>query len=142
MAAFDLEAMLTKVQTIVTGIAGVQQVYVGVPESIGVRVAAYITLGPATPDPKTTGVQYRVEPQVMVTFAYRVAGAEAGAEVKLAQLVKAFTLALLADRTMGGVTSDLHIDTAGAGLPRYTAVAGSEFREWPMTIIGSQQFVT
>lgn len=141
MAAFNAKAMLNAVAGIVTGLTGLQQVYIGVPEAIESRVSAYITIGDLTPAPKANQLAYR-DPQVVVTLVYRVAGAEQTAELLICDLVDELTAAVYADRTLGGSSQSATMDMSMNTTPAYMAVAGSEFRRFMVVITGLQTSTT
>jgi hypothetical protein len=136
-APFHAGAMLQYVATLVGGLAGMQATYIGVPESISSRVSAYVTLGDLTPRPFATQVAQR-EPQVMVTFAYRVAGAEQSAELTIADMVDELTAAIYADRSLGGTSQNAVLSMSMNSNPAYMAVAGAEFRAYYVLITGLQ----
>lgn len=141
MAPFAAGAMLQQVATLVAGLAGVQHVYIGVPEAIDSRVSAYVTLGDLTPQPKANQLAYR-NPEVMVTFAYRVAGAEQTAELLICDLVDELTAAIYADRTLAGTSQSAEMTMSLNNQPQYMAVAGSEFRRYMVVITGLQTATT
>ena len=135
--AFNTKGVLTQLETIVSGLAGVQATYIGVPQSLGNAVCAYITLGGQRPFDKAGGLRQR-EMQYRVVFAYRVAGDVATAEETIADLLDALETALYADRTLGGTVESLEADFSAASEPRYVATAGMEFREYPVAVIVKQ----
>lgn len=137
MAAFNFAAMLQQVATIVSGLTGLQQEYIGAPEAIDARVAAYVTLGDATPRPRANQVAIR-EPEIMVTFVYRVAGSEQTAELLIASLVDELSAAIFADRTLAGTSDDAVMDMTMNRQPAYMAIAGAEFRRYIVVITGKQ----
>jgi len=141
MASFAAKAMLQAVNGLVAGLAGLQQTYIGVPEAIDSRVSAYVTIGNLTPMPKANQLAYR-DPQVVVTFAYRVAGAEQTAELLICDLVDELTAAVYADRTLGGSSQSATMDMTANTTPAYMAVAGSEFRRFVVIITGLQTSTT
>jgi hypothetical protein len=136
--SFNAKAPLAALVTLVTGLAGVQSVAKGVPESLGHQVCAYVTLGGQRPFDKASGLRER-ELRYRVTFAYRVAGSEGAAEDKLADVVDALEVALYADRTLGGTVRSLEADFSAADDPRYTMVSGQEYREYPVVVTVKQQ---
>jgi hypothetical protein len=136
-APFHAGAMLQAVATMVAGLAGLQQNYIGVPEALDAQVTAYVTLGDFTPRPQATQVARR-EAHIMVTFAYRVAGAEQTAEFMIADLVDELTAAVYADRSLGGTSQTAEMDMSMNMSPAYMAVAGSEFRRYVVLIKGLQ----
>lgn len=137
MAPFAAGAMLQYVATLVTNLTGIQQVFIGVPESIGARVSAYATLGDLTPRRKANQLAYR-DPRVLVTFAYRVQGAEQTAELAIGNLVDELTAAIYADESLGGTSQAAEMDMSMNDQPAYMAVAGTEFRRYLVLITGRQ----
>ena len=135
--AFNTKAVLTKLQTIVNGLSGVQATYIGVPQSIGERVCAYITLGGQRTVDKAAGLRQR-EMQYRIVLVYRVGGDVESAEETIADLLDALEAALYADRTLGGTVESLEADFSAASDPRYVATAGLEFREYPIVVIVKQ----
>lgn len=129
--------MVQYIATLVGSLSGVQQVYIGAPESIGARVSAYVTLGDLTPQPKANQVASR-NPQAMVTFVYKVAGAEQTAELIICDLVDALTTAVYADRTLGGTSQSAEMDMGLNNQPAYMATASGEFRRYVVLITGLQ----
>jgi hypothetical protein len=136
-APFNAKAMLQYVATLVGTLPGLQQVYIGVPESIESKVSAYVTIGDLTPRPFATQVAQR-DPDVMVTFAYRVVGAEQTAELLICDLVDALTAAIYADRSLGGTSQNATLSMVANREPRYMAVAGAEFRSYVAVVSGLQ----
>jgi hypothetical protein len=96
--AWNTAAQLTSLHSLVAGLAGVQSVKDGVPESLANQVCAYITLGGQRVFDKAGGLA-SADCNYRVTFGYRVAGAEASAEATLAAVIDAFKTAFLAART-------------------------------------------
>lgn len=129
--------MLQYIQTLVAGLSGLQQTYVGAPESIAARVSAFVTIGDLTPYPKANQLAQR-NPEVMVTFVYRVAGAEQTAELIVCSLVDELTTAVYADRTLGGTSQTAELNMGINREPAYMAIAGSEFRRYVVLITGQQ----
>lgn len=135
--AFNTKTVLAKLETIVRGLSGVQATYIGVPQSIGERVCAYITLGGQRPFDKAAGLRQR-EMQYRVVFSYRVGGDAQSAEESIADLLDALEAALYTDRALGGTVESLEADFSMASDPRYVATAGMEFREYPVVITVKQ----
>lgn len=135
--AFDSKAPLNRLITVLTSLPGIQAVYKGVPESIGNKVCAYVTLGGQRSFDKSSGLRQR-EMRYRITLAYRVAGAEADAEDKVAELLDALESALYADRTLNGTVESLEADFSMADEPRYAPVAGVEYREYPIVVTVKQ----
>ena len=131
--AFNCKAPLQALKTLVEGLAGMQDVLEGVPQSLAYRVSAYITVGGQQPKDSAGGLRSRWA-SYRVTFAYRVGGAETTAEEAIADLLDALEAALYADRTLSGTVESLEADWSAADEPRYVPVAGSEFREYPVMV--------
>lgn len=136
--AFDLAGPLNRIVAILTGLTGMQAVSVGVPESLGTRVSAYVTLGGLRVADKATQLLQR-EQRYYVAFAYRVAGAEATAEADLMAMVDAFIAAIYADRTLAGTARGVTVDAGLADQPEYRTLAGQEFRVYPIVVGCTQQ---
>lgn len=136
--AFNLAGPLNRIVAILTGLSGMQTVYTGVPESIGTRVSAYVTLGGMRVADKATQLLQR-EQRYFVAFAYRVSGAEATAEADLMTMVDAFIAAIYADRTLNGTAKGVTIDAGLADQPEYRVLAGQEFRVYPIVVGCTQQ---
>ncbi|MBA2388666.1 MAG: hypothetical protein H0V67_00265 [Geodermatophilaceae bacterium] len=140
--AVDLASPLSRIVTVLTGIAGIQQVYTGVPESPTNRVSAYVTIGRIRLGDAAVGGLARHDVEYAVTFVYRVAGAEATAETTLAAVVPAFITAMLAERRTrlnGTVVSMGLPDFSLAAEADYIVVAGQEYRRLPCLIPVVQQ---
>ncbi len=130
----DPTAAIARLVTVLDGLSGMQSVFTGAPESLDSRVNAYVTLDRwLAPDKATSGLlQHEID--VLVTFGYRVAGAEATAETTLAGLVGAFVTAMLTERVsrLNGTVSSVSLpDFSRATEPQYAVVAGTEFRLYP-----------
>jgi len=135
--AFDAVTVLTKLKNLVGGLSGIQAVYIGVPQAIGERVCAFITLGSQRTFDRVAGLRQR-ELQYRIVFAYRVGGDASSAEGAIAGLLDALETSLYADRTLGGIVESLGADFSAAGDPRYVATAGLEFREYPVVVTVKQ----
>jgi hypothetical protein len=138
----NMAAPLARITTVLLAVPGLQAVYTGVPESLPVRVSAYVTLGRIQLADKVAGgvASYTVE--YPVTFAHRVAGAEPTAETTLAAAVSAFVTAMLAERrtNLAGTVTSLGLpDFSLAAEAEYMQVAGQEFRRLPCVIPTVQQ---
>ena len=136
----NTQVPLDRLITVLQALAGMQQVYRGVPESIGSRVSAYVALAGQRLVDKTGGLVQR-EARYFVGFAYRVGGAEANAENTLAALVDAFITAMLAERrsNLGGTVDSVSLDLSLSDAPEYQPVAGQEFRVFPVLVLTTQQ---
>ena len=137
--ALDTGAPLLRLVAVLQGLPGLQTVYVGVPESIGPQVAAYVALAGQTANNQTNDFARR-EARYFVSFCYAVAGSEATAETTIAGLIDAFQTALLAERTSGmNAGSGPIVDSVGwdfslGDRPDYQPIAGQEFRVWPCLV--------
>lgn len=136
-APFAAKAMLQYVAGLVAGLSGIQQASIGVPEALDSRVSSFVTIGDLTPVSQPTQ-QARREPQVLVTFAYRVGGDESAAELLICDLVDELTAAVYADRSLGGTSQSALLDMRMNAQPTYMSVAGSEFRRYAVLITGLQ----
>lgn len=135
--AFNAQAVADAIKTKLLALSGMGSVQIGVPESVGPRVSAYITMGSMPSVRKTTEVVRR-EARYFVNMAYRVDGAETTAETTLMGLADAFLSALYADLTLGGTCKSIEIDTGLADTPDYQLRAGKEYREYPFIITAAQ----
>lgn len=121
----------------VDAIPNLTKVYRGVPASIDMGSVAYVALlGQAVPE-RAQGVLRR-RARYMVTFAYKVAGAEDVAEARLAGHADALIVAYYADRTLGGTCDSSEIDLSIPDAPDYRALAGQEYRMFPIVITAIQ----
>ncbi len=136
--ALNLAGPLGKITDLLEGLSGIQAVYRGVPENIGSRVSAYVTLGGQTVDEMAFGV-HRRRASYFIAFVYRIQGAEADAENALCSLLDAFIAAVLADPTLGGTVWDSTLDLSLASDPRYQLIAGQEFRLYPLLLTVEQE---
>lgn len=136
--AWDSQAVLSAVEAILTGIAGVGQVYKGVPESIGKRAVAVVTIGGQRIDYDAMHILAR-EVGVYVEFAYRVAETDqAAAEDTIAGWLDAFLTAVYADQTLGGACEWCDLDFSLMNDPTYRPTAGQEFRLAPVMLWARQ----
>jgi hypothetical protein len=135
--AGPLSALATLLGTLTT--AGLQEVFVGVPESFGRQVSSYVTLGEQVIINKTTGGGMQRRMAYRVVIGYMVDGAEATAEATVAAILDAFLDAIFDDRTLGGTLEQIEVDASEAAQPRYVGVAGSIAREYPIRITGVQR---
>lgn len=138
--AYSLTAPANRLLAIAQGLSGIGGAQIGVPESIGQRVYAFITAGGAVTGRKAAGVMYR-DQRYRVVFVYRLDGAEATAEATLMALVDAFLAALHADLTLAATCEGIEIDAGLADAPEYQIRAGKEFREWPL-VVTARQYAT
>ena len=135
---FNTAAPLAQLVTILDGIAAIQQVYTGAPESIGPRLSAYVTAGSQVIADKVTRVLQR-EARYFIGLAYAVEGNEGTAETALAAALDALITAVYADRTLAGTVYDARLDFALADTPEYQVFAGMETRVFPVVVITTQR---
>ena len=135
--AFNSKAVADQLVTLLGGVTGVNLARKGVPESQSVFLEADVTLGGHTIGRKAQGLTYR-DQRYLVTFSYRLAGAESTAEDALMVAVDDFLEALNADLTLAGTCQGVEIDASSADSPDYQPRAGREFREYPLVIIARQ----
>jgi hypothetical protein len=141
--ALDTAAPLARLVAVLQGLSGLQTVYVGVPESIGPQIAAYVALAGQSMPNETIDIAQR-EARYFCAFAYAVAGAEATAETTIAGLIDAFQVALLAERDSGmnsgsgPIVDSLGWDFSLGDRPDYQPIAGQEFRVWPCLVTVTQ----
>lgn len=131
--SFNTPAGATALVSVLTGLTGMGSVQIGVPESIGKQVSAYVTAGGSMPVEKTTGTLAR-DQRYNCTLCYRVDDSETAAETTLMGLLDLFIAALMADRTLGNVCKNLTIDLTLADSPQYLIYAGKEYREFPVVV--------
>lgn len=130
---YNTLAAANRLVTILDGLSGVGEAALGMPPNLAVKLGAYVTMGSQRPNRKVAGVTQR-ETRLFVKFLYRLDKAESTAESTLMGVVDAFLVALQADLTLNGTVNSLDVDTALADEPEYQAVAGKEFREYPILV--------
>ncbi len=135
--ALNTAAVATAIIAKLTALTGMGETGIGVPESTGTRVSAYVTMGSQPNERKATQLVRR-NARYFVLFAYRVGSDQATAETTLMGLVDQFLTALYADLTLGGVCKGLEIDTGLADTPDYQMRAGKEYREYPIILTAPQ----
>lgn len=138
-AAWDSKAPLDYIVGLLDSISEIQTVHVGVPLSLTSQVSAYVTMGGHTLKVRLTGGQAQRVIVYRAVIGYAVEGAEDTAEDTLCAAVDAFENLILADLTMGHTLESVEFDASEADTPRYVAVAGSDYREWPIRIAGIQR---
>lgn len=136
--AFDTPGILSAIVDVLENLDDMGAVQIGAPQAVGVQVSAWVSFGSHQMVRKTHGITQR-ETRIFVLFCYRVDGAEATAETTLAGLVDDFLDALHTDLTLGGVVTDLRIDSAAADEPDYQLRAGREYREYPVIVTVTQR---
>jgi hypothetical protein len=137
--AFSTKVLIPYLEGVLASIPTIQHIQRGEPVSPPARVNAYIILGGQQPNRVATGGLYRRVGRYIILFAIRVVGEEDETEDILADLIDAVQLAVLADPTAGGLTSELTIDAAAADNPEYRRLYGPEFRIYPMEVLCTQQ---
>jgi hypothetical protein len=143
MPGFDVEAALNGLKALVETIPSIESAQIGAPESLSVRIAAWITLGdPGVIEPEVTGV-YMLPMNLVVWFGYVVEGSESASEAQLADYVTDLTRRMIQNRigTVSGVSRNLNgsvdrmdLPQAAAGVADYTSMAGAEVRTFPLGI--------
>lgn len=136
--SYNSAAVASQLVAILSGLPGMGTAQIGVPESVGLRVSAYVTLGSQTTGAKTAGIKQR-ETRFFVVLAYRLDGAESTAETTLMGLVDAFFQAIHDDKTLGGTVFSADVDSQAADDPDYQLRAGKEYREYPVIVTVTQQ---
>ncbi len=131
--AYDTVGAANQLVTILDGLSGVGESALGMPPNLAVKLGAYVTMGSQRVARKATGVTQR-ETRLFVKFLYRLDKTESTAESTLMTAVDAFLVALQADLTLNGTVSGLEVDTSLADEPDYQAIAGKEFREYPILV--------
>ena len=77
----------------------------------------------------------------VVTFGYRVQGHEADAELAVARAQVAFTIAVYADRTLGGTAKSVRVDSSLVSAPLYADFAVQENRLYAIGVEIQQEHV-
>ncbi len=131
--SFNTLACGTAIINVLTGLGSLAQVQFGAPDSVGVRVSAFVTMGGQTIGPKTTGTTKR-EARYFVELAYRLDGTETTAETVMMGIVDAFIAAIFADLTLAGTCQYTEISLALADAPEYRTLVGKEYREYPIVL--------
>src|SRR5690606_10666957 len=85
LMAFATKAVANRLVVILSGLTGLANAQLGVPESTGPRINAYVTMASQTVAPRASAVMQR-QARYLVVFAYRLDGAEATAESTLMDL--------------------------------------------------------
>lgn len=132
--AWDAEAGLDALVALLQSIPGMQSVRVGAPETLPTTVTCYVTLGGVRPFDKALQLLQR-DTNYLITWGYRVAGAEANAERKLCEFVdqaceKLYTARKDDASPLKGVT----VNATLADEPQYQAIAGQEVRRYPIIV--------
>lgn len=147
MSGFNVEAALDGLKSLVQTMPAVESVQVGAPESLSVRIAAWVTTGdPGVIEPYVTGV-YELPINLIVWFGYVVEGSEGAAEAQLAdwitELVRRMIQnradsvsgnAITVTRNLNGSVDRMELPQAAAGVADYTMMAGQETRTYPLGI--------
>lgn len=126
---------ITALVNVLAGLSGMgaDVVTMGVPESIGPRLSAYVVSASRVITKKATGITAS-DPRFNCVLAYRADGDVAAAEYQLIGVLDAFIDALNADLTLGGVCYGVEIDLTLSDTPQYFIRAGKEFREYPVLV--------
>ncbi len=105
------------------------------------RLTAGVTLGGGNPRRRATGGAWERAQRFMVNFSYRVEGAEQAAEDGICDAVDAFTDAIIADPTLGGLVINAEVDNSLADNPDYSIWTNQERRIYPVlvTVLQSAQ---
>lgn len=140
--AYDTAGVADVVKDLLTDVlvaqAGGGTVQIGAPLNLATTVSAYVTLGSQTLVLKNTGTTQR-QLRLLIVLAYRVAGNEETAETVLMGLVDDIIATVYADLTLGGVVMRAELASLGADEPEYMAIAGREFRQYPLVLTVWQQ---
>ncbi len=136
--SFNSAAVYDKLVEILNDV--VQRVYQGVPESVETDVSAYIVLAGSPPVVNDTTSVVRRELSFRISFLYRVSGEEADVERSLMLAVDDFIMRFYDDRTLGDTwEGHIELDLSEADTPDYRAMAGQEFRQYPVIVRGVQR---
>lgn len=136
--AFDTAGPLTRLKAILDDIADVGETYKGIPESVGKKVTASVSVAGQRLEFDAFAIVQR-QAGYFVEFAYRVQGNEGAAEDTLAGFVDAFLAAFYADTTLGGTCDDAELDFSLQDDPTYRPTAGQEFRTFPFLVWAQQR---
>jgi hypothetical protein len=140
--SFDINGPLRELVALLEGTsmvsAGLQHVYVGVPESLASKLSAYVYFRKYPPTNKTNDLLQR-KVDYYILFGYRVSNDEAGAEFALGDVLDAFDSAFYALRAGGlnGKVADCGEAQIGER-EEYEVYAGQEFRSHPVRIETTQ----
>lgn len=136
--SFNTLSVATQLVSVLTDLSAVNSAQIGAPESVNVRLSAYVTMGSQTTKRKTSATTQR-QTRMFVMFMYRVDGNETAAETALMQTVDAFFTALHADLTLNGACTDLEVNSLAADEPEYQIRTGKEAREYPVVVTVTQE---
>lgn len=154
MDTLDLDAPFNNLKTKLQASHPLLQVVEGVPEASSARLGAYLALGNviinnrAAGHPVDAGVGGQYGSSVLTFnisyvagFFYRVAYAEAAAERRIMDAVMEFIRQVYSDRTLGGTVHSSSLDMSLADNPDYLAMAGQEYRVYPVLVLCTQREV-
>jgi hypothetical protein len=132
---FDIVTPMNRLAAILTSLDGMQSVKIGVPESLTTTVSSYVTFGGfRVVDIATQLLQ--LEARFLVTFGYRVQGAEALAEIKTGQFITTFLEAIFTERRdQNSALYQVGLDVNLADEPQYQPLAGSDVRRYPIIVV-------
>ena len=126
--------------TLVATISVLQGCRKGVPESLGTTVSAFVATGGFIPNDRMTSLA-EDNIRFLVTFGFKVAGAEANAEAKLNTCIDEFRRIWRNDRrsaNLGGTVAGWSIESL-ADAPEYRPFAGIEYRLYPVLVTAKQR---
>lgn len=129
--ATKTRAGLNAIKAVLDGIAGTQQSYKGIPESLVADLTVSVSVGDRLPREKATSL-HETDVAYFIEFAYRVSENESTAEDTLADWLDLLEEAWLSDRTIGNVCRTSELDFLSAREPTYRPTAGDEFRVYPI----------
>jgi hypothetical protein len=120
------------------GIVGIQETFIGIPETYFTRVTASVSVGAREPAYRAAGF-HQTTVSYYVEFAYLVEGAEADAEQTLTDWLDGLEDVWLADRantggTLNGLVSSWDLDFTLQADPRFRRQAGDEVRLAPVLV--------
>lgn len=130
-------AVMNQLVAILTGIAGINRVYKGIPQTIDARVTVSVTAGGQRIEFDAFHHLERMA-GYFVEFAYRTQGDVAAAEDEVTDFLDRFLLALYADPTLGGACDWIDADFGLVNDPAYRPTAGLEYRVMPVVIWARQ----
>lgn len=150
-APLDTDAFLNEVIKLLQGFPEIAGVFKGAPNSVGTRVAAYVTAAHQELNQKAVNRQggyWHRWAWALVVFCYRIteAGPVSEAEGQLARYLDRLFLEVYGQREpedalLGGVVQDVQLDLLISRMPEYQPRSGQEFREYACMIGGLQTHV-
>lgn len=138
--AFQTKAIIPWIESLLAGITSpvVQHIQRGEPLDPPANVNAYVLAGGQQSTLKYSPHHFTRTGRFLVMFVVRVGGEEDDAEDLIADLFDAFEVAVLSDKTAGGLAANVELNTATADNPDYRRMYGPEFRIYPIEVVVTQ----